>query len=237
MRRMFFLAGAVLAASAFAVLACNAVLGIDSATLLADAGSATNYAVSCTNYCSLLSTVCVPSTAAGDNTEYLNNTVCATMCPYFDAGPAVLQPSVDPTPADTLSCRIWHANAAILSGDPHTHCAHAGPLGGGVCDDNGDACLAFCRLDLDICTGDAAAYTGLDDCLSACHPDGGYVGFPYELKPTDVEVSDLTFHAGNTLNCRIYHLENFVATGDPVHCTHTSAGGGGVCDDPAASDP
>jgi hypothetical protein len=87
-------------------------------------------------------------------------------------------------------------------------------------------------MDVDFCTGAAAAYASYNDCLAACRPDAGYAGYPYMQNVADPEVTDLApqFQAGsNTLNCRLYHLENFLRTGDPVHCSHTSLSGNGVC--------
>jgi hypothetical protein len=223
------------------LFACNAVLGIDEASQEdgggGDAGSldAGNlYAVSCDNYCNLMAQVCKPS-AAGDNTEYQPGDagICARICAQFEAsGAATVPQDPEPAPSDTLDCRVWHANAARLV-DPHVHCPHAGPLGGqSTCNNNGDPCEPFCKLDIAFCTGDAAVYTGYDDCIGACHPDGGYPGFPYHVDVNDPEVTDLAsqFQGGsNTLNCRLYHLQNYLRTGDPIHCTHTSQSGGGEC--------
>ena len=92
-----------------------------------------------------------------------------------------------------------------------------------------DPCREFCILDLAFCTGDAAAYTSVEDCVNACAPDaGGYMGYPYNINPNDPEVTDLAT-SGDTLNCRMYHLENFLLTGLAIHCTHTSLSGNGVC--------
>jgi hypothetical protein len=35
------------------------------------------------------------------------------------------------TSGNSIACRTYHAGAA--AGDPATHCPHAGPTGGGVC--------------------------------------------------------------------------------------------------------
>jgi hypothetical protein len=259
MRRAVIVLGAGLGASLLGIggllASCNAVLGIQEATLEpSDAGvpppspeasmgdgsspsTALLYALTCANYCSLISTYCTATPQEGDNTEYLTSadggSVCSTMCNEFEVTGEVTTPAHEPMFANTLNCRVWHVNAARL-GDPHTHCPHAGPLGGTLCDDDSDPCGPFCRMDVDFCTGSAAAYTSVDDCLSACrpNPDAGYPGYPYELSVTDTEVSDLAeqFQAGsNTLNCRMYHLENYLRTGEPIHCSHTSRSGNGVC--------
>jgi hypothetical protein len=258
MRAQGRLVHALLAASLASLLGgCNAILGIDSATLDPEAGApaseagtpaneaggsgsdANLYALTCANYCALMAQYCGPS-AQGDNTEYLQSSltpgtdVCPQFCQVFEVSGEVLVPATEPSDTNTLNCRVWHANAA-RQGSAHVHCAHAGPLGGDVCDDNNDdPCTSFCALDLALCTGSNQAYANKDDCLSACrpNPDAGYAGFPYVLSTTDPEVTDLApvFQSGsNTLNCRMYHLENFVRTGEAMHCSHTSRSGGGVC--------
>jgi hypothetical protein len=222
-------------------LGCNSILGIDSASPEPDAGDVgdgggsdavvPSYDVSCANYCNLVQAVCTNAQplSQGDNTEYLSPSVCMTMCGMMDASAEVISASADPQTDDTLNCRIWHANAGLLQ-NPHYHCPHAGPLGGRVCDDQGDPCPTFCRMDLALCTAENAAYTSMQDCLDACRPDAGYAGYPYEVNSSDPEVNDLAgFQASNTLNCRMYHLENFVFTGQTVHCSHTSLNGNGVC--------
>jgi hypothetical protein len=214
------------------VLACNSLLGIEAAQPEpGDASTqASSYTLSCENYCSVISANCTQSPTE-DDTEYLSVDVCATICPEFErvaTDSGIVDPN-EPTPmTNTLNCRIWHANAA--QGGPaeaHTHCPHSGPLGGNMC--GSDPCTEFCNLDLALCTGDAAAYTSIQDCVNSCEPDaGGYMGYPYNINPNDPEVTDLAT-MGNTLNCRMYHLENFLFTGLPIHCSHTSLSGNGVC--------
>jgi hypothetical protein len=233
----------VLAVGSF-LPACNALLGISPASLAPDSGAGdggvsklSSYAVDCNNYCQLMAQNCTV-TATGSNLEYLQapddaGRVCMSMCNEFEVTAETTTAAVEPSAANTLNCRVWHANAAGL-GDPHLHCPHSGPLGGNLCANGGDPCEPFCRMDVDFCTGDAAAYASLDDCLVACrpNPDAGTSGFPYRVSVLDPEVTDLAVQfqsASNTLNCRLYHLENFLRTGDPVHCTHTTKSGGGVC--------
>jgi hypothetical protein len=228
--------GMAIALGAFAGLfGCNTILGIDRATPAPQEASVsalgeTSYDLNCTNYCHIVRQACTFSADGGsDNTEYLTDETCLAMCPQFDVTGEVLVPSAPPSSSDTLNCRLWYANQAVV-GDPHTACPRAGPLGGKVCDGQGDPCQAFCRLDLAFCTGDAAAYTSLDDCISACEADAGNPGFPYVIGP-DPDDTDLASGYGgvSTLNCRIYHLENYVALGETVHCSHTAANGGGIC--------
>jgi hypothetical protein len=270
MARAGRIAGILGASLACSLLGCNSILGIDSAspeptdaqgasgtsgsTSGASGSSGTgdggpppltypqNYEISCTNYCNLIMEGC-PVNDTLFNMEYESLDECMTMCTtgWEPSGPA-LDPANEPMPlADTLACRVWHANA-VLEGypnnDPHTHCPHAGPLGGEHCDPGGtDYCVPFCRLDIALCNGDNAQYAPggsttdqMTACLAACEPDGGYPGYPYSIDPTGDVTTDLLTQ-GNTINCRMYHLENAVETPTPAnlsfHCPHTSLAGGG----------
>jgi hypothetical protein len=254
MRIVFFAGASAVALGCCALLACNSIFGIDSATLEpavgtgnSEAGPPTNYEVTCDNYCNLVTTACGSTDMYGTNLEYLlglaagsDAGVCAAICPFFEpGGPA--DPNAGAPSTDTLSCRVWHANAALEAAfrpnqqeETHYHCPHAGPLGGTFCNPMGtDPCTPFCTLDMQIC-GTMAYPGGMDDCLSACRgsdagADGGTSGFVY-LEQADVyAVSDLAYSTGNTLNCRMYHLENAVLISAAVHCPHTSESGGGVC--------
>ena len=193
--------------------------------------------ITCDNYCNLITEGC-PFQASLFDTEYLSPAVCSAMCSVgWEPTGDVLDPSTQPAPSDSLGCRIWHANAAIEGyphNDPHTHCPHAGPLGGLACDPGGsDYCTPFCRLDVAICNGDNAQYPGgtttdqMAACLAACGADAGYPGYPYVIDATGNVTTDLV-PQGDTINCRMYHLENAIFTGDPItHCPHTSQAGGG----------
>jgi hypothetical protein len=198
----------VVAGSIAAVASCNSVLGIDKATV-----------DPCSTYCSLMTQACT-----GINQEYLPadaGDVCLSMCRNFPVGDFYPYPSpenVTPPSVDTLGCRLWHAYSAM--GDPATHCRHAGPLGTRLCGDN--PCKAFCTQDIAFCADqERAPYGGrIADCEQAC--DGG---FPY----LDFSAGDLNddagapIESGNTLNCRLWHLEKGIEIRDFVtHCPHTS---------------
>ena len=219
-------------AGAIAILAgCNAVLGIDEAKLALDAGpgGGNPYSLSCANYCSVMNRFCQTGTPASDNTEYLSDPICNKICndgfpAPADGGVVDAEPPA-PTSGD-LYCRIWHANFAGQTGLFHEHCAHAGPLGGNTCDDSvSDPCAVFCALDLKYCT-DPSQYRNMTDCLNTCRADAGYPGFPYQVDPANNAVTDLAA-TGNTLNCRMYHLENVLLEGPSIHCPHTGPEGGG----------
>jgi hypothetical protein len=219
-----------LVAGAAALLACNAVLGIDKASVVGDAGAGGNDGGAsafvakddCMDYCADMALTC----ATTETQEYLDDDVCRQMCKFhtdhFDEqglnAPVDVSPTSPIPTTDSLYCRVWHAHAA--GDNPQHHCPHAGPIGANEC--GKDPCGEFCAYAMKFCG--SMAYATNDDCLQACNADGGYPGFPYLIG----DAGDLA-SSGNTLNCRIYHLENFIFTGDAVHCSHVAADGGGVC--------
>ena len=74
-------------------------------------------------------------------------------------------------------------------------------------------CAGFCSLYTTTCTDALAEYTDEADCNTQCGTwDMGAIGD----------------QAGNTLECRWYHL-NAAASDAATHCPHTGPSGGGVC--------
>ena len=207
------------AASIGALAGCNAVLGIDEAKLdpsLADSGQgggdgaagdasdAGSGVVNCDTYCADITKNCT-----GTNAEYISIDVCKAMCAHLEPGLPGEQSG------DSLACRAYHAGVA--AGDPSFHCRHAGPVGGGTCGDQ--PCNPFCLLDFALCGGQASPpYDGGElGCRQAC--DGV---FRYDTSP---DASDIP-QSGNTLNCRVYHLEAAYDPSNPsaltTHCPHTA---------------
>jgi hypothetical protein len=174
-----------------------------------DAGSnpETGAMPSCASYCSTILANCT-----GTNAQYItlgNKTMsdtCLAMCAKFPVGTAADRSG------DTLGCRFYHAGAA--AGDPVLHCPHAGPTGAGTC--SVSTCEAFCALDLAQCAG---VYPDQGTCMTDCN---AYA---------TVDAGEIATTSGNTLNCRVYHLE--AAYDDPAtHCPHTGpsvAGGSSPC--------
>jgi hypothetical protein len=197
-------AGAIAIAGA---LSCNGVLGIGPATVEVvdgDAGAGADGGpepISCDHYCSVIMNNCT-----GSNSEYLSLDICMSMCPFFDLGMAIAD-----TTDDTLACRIFNADLAATS--PDVACRYAGPLGGGHC--GASVCPSFCGLDLTYCVPPRpVAYDAGDpECESDC------AGYVYLV----TDAGDTTTEVGNTLNCRLWHLET--AYTSPAygifHCPHT----------------
>jgi hypothetical protein len=182
-------------------------------------------ALNCTTYCDTITAACT-----GANGQYTDAAHCTGTCNQFTPGAAATE-----TSGDTLGCRIYHAQNAMLTGDTATHCPHAGPVGAkvdataGVC--GADPCTDFCALDTKVCGTDAAPVTGVTNryttlaaCMTAC------AGFD---KTTPYSA---TAPNGNTLACRINHLTNAAANAAPAtvaawntHCGHTLSPATAVC--------
>jgi len=162
-----------------------------------DAGGGAG-APTCAAYCRLFQDACStqPDHAYADPAE------CAAVCSRIAGWPLG---TADDVAANTVGCRIYHANAAAES-DPALHCGHAGITGGDVC---GSWCVNYCSLSVRICEGPNAQYDDFEDCLEDCGkiPDDGAIG----------EVT------GNSIQCRIYHLQAAASAvgAARVHCPHT----------------
>ncbi|MGH7295679.1 MAG: hypothetical protein ACRELB_12125 [Polyangiaceae bacterium] len=189
-----------------ALVGCNGLLGIGAASLEDDAGAGeggtSTTQLTCASYCGVIMQNCT-----GQNAEYLTGDICNSMCPSFELGA-----TIGDTADDTLGCRIFFANQAAQT--PDVSCRMAGPLGGNHCGSN--PCGAFCDQNVPYCAGDKpVAYDGgVPDCLSAC------ATYPY----LTADAGDTTTESGNTLNCRLWHLET-AYTSDPygkIHCPHTA---------------
>jgi hypothetical protein len=216
-------AGCMAAAGALALglaaTGCNAVLGIGAASLDPDAaGSGSGSggggrSLSCPYYCSTVVQNCT-----GDNAEFEGTedptAICMSTCPGIDVGHAG---TIGPTDDDTLGCRINYAEQAAT--DPATNCRFSGLGGGERC--GKDPCALFCSLAMQYCTSltkPTPPYGSAAECLADCRGTGDAGGaYPYLLNVSDLQDN------GNTLNCRIYHLQNAYgseASGE-FHCPHT----------------
>jgi hypothetical protein len=219
----------VLCASA-TLAGCNGVLGINAASL-EDAGVGPapmdTDSLTCANYCNVITQNC-----AGEYEEYLPDVdggtgVCTTICGLLNPGTAAYPyPGMDPPIEDTLACRLWHAHSAgeaTPGSGPSVHCRHAGPLGSTLC---GGPIEPFCNIDWRFCVDDnsVASYPSTTACTqtlsAALAADGGFY-----LSAGAGDVNDETgagIESGNTLNCRLWHLETAIQEGDPkTHCPHT----------------
>jgi hypothetical protein len=157
--------------------------------------------LSCASYCATMMQSCTNT-----NAEYISSDVCLAMCAFFDPG------APGDMTGDSLACRANHAEQTAV--DPVTRCPAAGPVSGGSC---APACKSFCLLAYGMCEpiGLFPYQGGIAECVTACQ------GFPYLVGPN---TGDLMFLSGDTLNCRIYHLEaafdQTIPHATTTHCPH-----------------
>lgn len=210
-------------ALALSIAACNSVLGIDEAkqdpALLGVGGSGgaggggggtggSSPATPCDAYCDAIMSNCT-----GTNQEYISRDVCMLMCAAFEPGVP------GDTSNDSLECRKHYADLALA--EPNTRCKQAGPLGTGAC--GTDPCRTFCALDSFVCSKQVpppypdAKFPGTfeQSCQAACAT--------FKVIPN---VGELVLTGGDSLNCRVYHLEAAAAsasnpTAPETHCPHT----------------
>jgi hypothetical protein len=221
-----FSAGGLGLGLAVAALRCNSVIG-DSAL---SPEPCTNNCAACTTYCNSIIQQCPTgggNPPAYSNWEYLTTDICMQTCSVnFSPVWGNTLPTNDTT---TFDCRL--ASAGDSGGG--TSCASAGPLGGTTCVSmSSDPCTTFCQLEFSVCADYVQYDGGVTGCVDYCVgrgpgfyvvPDGG---------------GDLAPHAENgddTLNCRLYHLQNamYPGSGGPMaHCQHTGPSGGKKCVSP-----
>jgi hypothetical protein len=176
-------------------------------------------------YCDTIQAACT-----GDNQQYPNVNQCLATAAGFPMGTS----STEMT-GDTLGCRIYHAQNAMITGDVATHCPHAGPAGEKVNAATGQCsinpCDAFCSLSVAVCGTNADPkvanhYVSKAECMTAC------AGFE---KTTAFKAPAMN---GNTMACKVFHLTNAAlykngTPADPanhnLHCGHTLTPAMGVC--------
>jgi hypothetical protein len=139
----------------------------------------------------------------GANAQYNSLANCLTECTLFATGTAV------DVAGNTLGCRAHYATAAALT--PAASCPAAGPYGGGTC---GSRCESFCTLSQFLCTtaGPPPPYATPEACATGC------AGFTLDSSGESVQGPT----AGDTLNCREYHLQAAYGSSAIVHCPHVA---------------
>jgi hypothetical protein len=158
----------------------------------------------CAGYCASIASSCT-GTMPTTNGQYASAAQCAKFCGYFAHGAAN---------ANTLECRV--ANLALVGTDA-TNCRAAGPYGlanAAMMNACGTSnCDAFCQLARAICPTDHAEDQAT--CVTQCTG--------YTSDPSTLDIPNSSPSAGNTLECREYHLS--AALTDPtLHCPHTTQG-------------
>jgi hypothetical protein len=199
--------------------ACNGVFGITEAAVDPTLGASDSGAdagdsappgdpTSCNAYCDAIDTNCKDT-----NAEYTSIPTCNAMCLHFEPGKPGEQTN------DSLACRLYYTQQARTT--PGVDCQQAGPLAAGKC--VADPCSSFCTLAFNLCGPlELFPYKDEAECRTLC------ARWPY-LTAADAgagPVGDILFAAGDTLNCRLYHLESAYEVGNPsaapTHCRHIS---------------
>lgn len=187
-----FLSGFTISAFALVVLAACGDEGnkprADAAQKLDAATDAPVTTPSCSDYCTKVMANCTAT-----NQQYASMANCTDSCSHFMVGTSGM------TAMNTVGCRIYHAELALT--DPTTHCAHAGPGGGGQC---GNVCGGYCKIAVAACPAQVVEATCSDDCSKYAS-----AGKPYNI----------SIQTGNTAECRLYHA-TAAATDPGGHCSH-----------------
>ena len=85
-----------------------------------------------------------------------------------------------------------------------------------------ELCEKFCTDEFDICTGDLQQYDTVEDCAADCNQFArGTVGDT----------------SGDTLDCRIYHLNAAATVSTTTHCPHTGLVSKNAAADATATGP
>lgn len=82
-------------------------------------------------------------------------------------------------------------------------------------ENNSDLCLTYCDLSAEACVGNNALYDDDNACLARCA----------NLNDTGIDDE----RSGDTVQCRIWHLETAMRLEPTIHCKHGSQDGGGQC--------
>jgi hypothetical protein len=141
----------------------------------------------CDIYCNIMMQQC-------DQT-YSNVDQCYGACEDFASRP-VEDENGDVIPlgavvpnANSLECRVYHAENALQSYPNNVHCDHASPTGGAMCTDAGQACAGFCFRFYEACV----------------EPSGGTTE---EYFTCERNCDSLAANATLERNCRLSSLED-----------------------------
>jgi hypothetical protein len=164
----------------------------------------------CADYCGAITANCPSSSLDGgvSAAQYASPATCMSICTTQAGWPPG---NVTDTSGNTRGCRIHYAS--MSTGNVMLHCPHAGPSGGNGC---GTWCENYCYLARRNCTGSNQLFPDDAACMTACakYNTGG--------SPNAT--------AGDTVQCRIYHLINAGAdaAAATLSCPHAGPAGGGV---------
>lgn len=155
----------------------------------------------CPDYCTTVATVCGGKT---ETKQYIDDATCRAMCATIRQNAAGAK--------DTIACRVAAKSnvGEVDASDVKLLASACGDMGpySPLC--AGSACTAWCRIALTTCTDMNQQYKTQAECETACNGfNGGMTDF----------VNVTTTTQGNTLTCRLYHLEA-ASVGPDLHCPH-----------------
>ena len=155
--------------------------------------------ISCARYCTDIATVC-----KGDNAQFADAPTCSRFCAQMTPGTLAVSSE------DSVACRLTNVSNAKEPGAEHDSCIFSGVATNCTAGNGDPQCESFCKLDRALC-GDLA-YKSQLECTTAC------------AAWTKVFAGPTIGSTGDTLQCRVYHLQ-LSQTGNAAdritHCPHT----------------
>lgn len=120
------------------------------------------------------------------------------------------------TSRDTLGCRLYYANAAVVA-PTEANCEFAGIRPAGPCLDEGmsPSCSSFCLALTTACGDELRVYEDKEQCEAVCGA----------MTPGDRRSIDPV----DTVGCRNTHAFNALLVDPNAHCPHTGPLGANVC--------
>lgn len=163
-----------------------------------DAGREDPHLELCGEYCDTIADAC-----RGNDEQYMSRAACLQVCGELMISQAKLDPEAELT-NNSVECRLNAARAAADFGEVARNCQAASMFGNAEC---GEPCEVYCSMLETACPDQ---YEDLGDCEIVCQ---------------DVPLSDVPFGTnvadGNTLQCRVYHIQLATNQQRPdIHCPH-----------------
>jgi hypothetical protein len=126
-----------------------------------------------------------------------------------------------PSTKDTVDCRTYHGSIAISNAGNAdlvaAHCGHANASGGeGTC---GTGCENYCDAMAKYCNGTNQKFSNASTCMNACKK------YPHDYSGTPKN----PVAAGNSFECRKYHVIAASVGSTALHCGHAAEDGGKTC--------
>lgn len=161
----------------------------------------------CASYCETVMANCSDALSV-----YASREACMGVCSQLQLAGKTGTPGDQS--GNTIQCRLTQAKSAKSTGEPDGYCFAAGPGGGDVCGTN---CEGYCVLLQKTCPNEfstaqfnnSVTYCITNACTRIPTLDAGY----------NAEQA-----AGNSINCRLYHVSaaNADSQAPGIHCPHAA---------------